>query len=108
VVTAAVEGTSGRPAIAVTGQADGSFTVRVTGAADPHDAGALDRWSRRARALGGDLERHPDGVTLRLPMRLPAHLPGERPSRHAIPRPFTRTSRLPSRSSVASSSGALS
>ncbi|MFL6138365.1 MAG: hypothetical protein ACJ74O_11250 [Frankiaceae bacterium] len=132
VAAAAVDGSTGRPVIAVTGCGEEAFTVSVTGAADPHDAGALDRWSRRARALGGDLERHPDGVVLRLPVRLPweqpaqdrpprplagpaaralahpASRPSARPSIRPSARPFARPSRLPSRPSVARSSGAVS
>jgi hypothetical protein len=73
VVAAALNGVSGRPSVIVTGDvAAECLIVSVTGARDPHDAGALDRWARRARALGGSLERHPDGVVLRLPCRLPA------------------------------------
>jgi hypothetical protein len=37
-----------------------------------YDASELDRWARRASALGGDLRVRPDGVELNLPAQLPA------------------------------------
>ncbi|MDX6253761.1 MAG: hypothetical protein QOJ11_95 [Frankiales bacterium] len=43
------------------------LVLTVTGAEDPHDSGTLARWSRRAAALDGRLDRHLDGVTLVLP-----------------------------------------
>jgi hypothetical protein len=45
----------------------GELVVTVTGAEEPHDTGTLARWSRRAAALDGRLDRHLDGVTLVLP-----------------------------------------
>ena len=43
------------------------LVVTVSGAEEPHDTGTLARWSRRAAALDGRLDRHLDGVTLVLP-----------------------------------------
>jgi hypothetical protein len=72
VVLAALAGvrTSARVTVAVSqtaGDDTGALALTVTGAEDPHDTGALARWSRRAAALDGRLDRHLDGVTLVLP-----------------------------------------
>lgn len=66
VVAAALNGVAGPAHVAVE-PADEEIVVTVTGASDPVDAGALDRWAVRVGALGGRLERHSDGVTLLLP-----------------------------------------
>lgn len=69
-VAAALDGVTG-PATVTVSVATGDVTVAVTGAADPHDAGALDRWARRVRAMDGTFERRSDGVTLHLPSPVP-------------------------------------
>jgi hypothetical protein len=71
VVAATLNGVTGPVTVVVDGGVPGQLRVTVTGADDMVDAGALDRWARRVAALDGELERHPDGVTLHLPSRLP-------------------------------------
>jgi hypothetical protein len=72
VVLAALAGvrTSARVTVALPqtpGDDTGELALTVAGAEDPHDTGTLARWSRRAAALDGRLDRHLDGVTLVLP-----------------------------------------
>ena len=66
-VVAALRGVHGPVTITAGRSPAGDLNVAVTGAEDVVDAGAIDRWARRIRALGGTVERRPDGLTLHLP-----------------------------------------
>lgn len=71
VAEAVLRSAAGRVAVFAT--CDGRrVKLRVEPADIGCDASELDRWARRATALGGRLEVRPDGVELRLPAQLPA------------------------------------
>jgi hypothetical protein len=68
VAEAALRGAAGRASVAVTREPLGvKLTVECADIA--YDASELDRWSRRASALGGVLRPRPAGVELELPVR---------------------------------------
>ncbi len=66
VVEAALAGVTGHVTVSVTVRAH-RLKLSVEGAENPSDAGALDRWTRRASALGGELVRVWNGVRLDVP-----------------------------------------
>ena len=69
VAEAALRGATGRAWVRAS--CDGQrVKLRVDSAEIAYDASELDRWARRALALGGDLRRRPDGVELSLPAEL--------------------------------------
>ena len=68
VILASLAGVRSQASVTITvPEGDGELVLTVSGAQDPHDTGTLTRWSRRAAALDGRLDRHLDGVTLVLP-----------------------------------------
>lgn len=68
VAEAALRGVTGRASVSAS--YDGLGVKLCVDSADiACDASELDRWARRASALGGDLWVRPDGVELRLPAR---------------------------------------
>ncbi len=66
VVEAALAGVTGHVTVSVAVRAH-RLKLSVEGAENPCDVGALDRWSRRASALGGELVRVWNGVRLDVP-----------------------------------------
>ena len=56
--------------------------LSVQSAEIAYDASELDRWARRALALGGDLRLRPDGVELDLPVELPDRPTPQREGHH--------------------------
>ena len=70
VAEAALRGSRGDVWVSASRNPDGvKLTVECADIAC--DASELDRWARRALALGGDLQARPDGVELRLPVPPP-------------------------------------
>jgi hypothetical protein len=66
VVEAALAGVTGQVTVTVTVRSN-RLKLAVEGAENPCDTGALDRWTRRASALGGELVRVWNGVRLDVP-----------------------------------------
>jgi hypothetical protein len=82
VAEAALRGASGQ-AVVSAGCADERVKLRVESAEIAYDASELNRWARRALALGGDLRLRPDGVELSLPAQLgPQSITAQRKGRH--------------------------
>jgi hypothetical protein len=69
VAEAALRGASGQ-AVVRASWADERVKLYVGSAEIAYDASELNRWARRALALGGDLRLRPDGVELSLPAEL--------------------------------------
>jgi hypothetical protein len=71
IAEAVLRSTTGRVTVSATCDVHG-VKLHVDSADIGCDASELDRWARRAKALGGRLDVRPDGVELRLPAQLPA------------------------------------
>jgi hypothetical protein len=71
VAEAALRGAAGKATVAATYDGRG-VKLRVESAEIAYDASELDRWARRASALGGELRVTLAGVELDLPAQLPA------------------------------------
>lgn len=70
VAEVALRGASGLAAVRAFRDGE-TVKLCVDSAEIAYDASELDRWGRRAQALGGDLRLRPDGVELSLPAELP-------------------------------------
>src|SRR3954454_1235889 len=70
VAEAALRGATGSGAIRASCEGQ-RVKLCVDSAEIAYDASELNRWTRRANALGGDLLLRPDGVELSLPVELP-------------------------------------
>ncbi|HEX4654416.1 MAG TPA: hypothetical protein VH274_01600 [Mycobacteriales bacterium] len=82
VAEAALRGATGRAAVRA-GCEGKRVKLTVDSAEIAYDASELNRWARRALALGGDLRLRPDGVELSLPAELPPDRPpAQREGRH--------------------------
>jgi signal transduction histidine kinase len=74
VTEAALRGATGQAAVRAVCEGE-RVKLFVDSAEIAYDASELNRWARRALALGGDLRLRPDGVELSLPAELPPDRP---------------------------------
>ena len=81
VAEAALRGATGRAWVRASCEGE-RVKLRVDSAEIAYDASEMNRWARRALALGGDLRLRPDGVELSLPAELPPDRPTPQPEGH--------------------------